>query len=80
MKDRIAQVIYVIGCLGGGFFMAWAILGMVVMPFARGGRVEDMIETIFLLLVLSLGSYGAGWAVRYVINGKKTTVLDYVRK
>ncbi|MGC5198227.1 hypothetical protein [Aphanothece microscopica] len=71
LKDRIAQSLYVLGSLG-------AVLGLVMIagaPFDKG-----VLEDLPLIASLSLGSYGAGWGLRWIINGTSTSVLDYARK
>lgn len=66
MKERFAQVLYWTGCVGGMVFGLWFVFALLVMI-----NDLDIYAYPLLPLSLSLGSYGAGWAVRYVISGQK---------
>lgn len=76
MKDRIAQVIYVLGILGavGMFGFTLLVLGFVALN-PEEFEIE-MIPGSLAMIGMGLGSYGAGWAIRYILTGVTTTVLS----
>lgn len=69
MKDRIAQAAYVLGCVGAAVFIGWAML-FVVMASQSDIR-SDWVGSLAMLSAFALGSYGAGWGLRWIINGTK---------
>lgn len=72
MKDRIAQAIYVLGCLGAVFFVGWFVFGMTMNAMDdRSTSAGIWLANIGGLLAFSLGSYGAGWGIRWIITGRK---------
>lgn len=76
-KDRIAQALYVLGCVSA----AWFLLGFGVefSRYMRGWSRPGMEADMVLMVILVAASYGAGWGLRWIINGTSTSVLDYVR-
>jgi hypothetical protein len=75
-KDRIAQALYVLGCIGAAWFLLG--FGLETSRYLRGWRRPGMEEDMILMAILVVASYGAGWCIRWIINGTSTSVLDYL--
>ena len=71
LKDRIGQAIYVLGCLAALFLLGWSVLVLILFITDSDGPLA-----FAMLVVFGLGSYGAGWGLRWIITGNSSSVLD----
>jgi len=69
LKDRIAQAIYVLGALLALAALAFGLIDLVLMPFSNDA---------FGPFIAALVCYGAGWGMRWIINGTSTSVFSYL--
>ena len=77
-RDRISQSIYVICCVMAACCLTWVALLLVftlLYPNELGSSEQVFYGVVFFGLTFVL--YGLGWAVRWIISGTATTLLDY---
>lgn len=67
LVDRLAQTLYVVGAIAASLPAIAAIT-----QWSQGQH-----SFAVLILLVALLFYGAGWAIRWVISGRRTTLLSY---
>lgn len=71
-RDRIAQVVYVVGALV-------SVVMVVTFTLLEIDSIRRTPLVLFLIWAWSIAPYGIGWALRWIINGTSSSVIDYLR-
>lgn len=79
LKDRIAQAIYVLGIVGAGFWI-FCFIAVSIIHFFGIDRIREVGAYLFLYCLGAVASYSAGWGIRWVINGRTSSIFDRYRK
>jgi hypothetical protein len=67
--SRLAQVIYVIGCIASVVFAITSVFLTIGVL-----KLNEPVEIIFAF-VAACASYGLGWSIRYVVTGETKSVI-----
>jgi len=84
VKDRIAQSIYVVGGVGSVFASIifiidlWFMFDSMQSPYYS--NFSRLVDVAVFSFIVTIGSYGAGWGLRWIINGTSTSVIDYIQR
>jgi hypothetical protein len=89
--NRLAQVIYIIGCIASvGFvigsiepmietFKGWSASGWTINAFNNYGLKGDSLDFAAFFFG-ACASYGLGWSIRFVVTGNTKSVINRLKR
>ena len=76
VTSRLAQVIYIIGCIASVVF----VIGLIAAIINYIDSSYPDANEIIAMLALACVSYGSGWSIRFIVTGNTKSVIDRLKR